>query len=304
MQFARRFAVALLGVGLLAGSMTASHAALTPTPVIATRADEFHPAASTDYIAWVQWNGRQSLAYAQARSGGAIVRVNAQRTQGFVGSIDGTTLVYQQFSFTTGVSDVYSFDLLTHARAKIAVPGPDRWEYSPRASGDWLMFGRSYPSSDDLRLYLTNLTTHETRLLASTGNPRRALTPGQVNGNYAVYEVDAANKKRTTSCEVVLYDIGADTKSTIVNPGQKCQFAPSVNPSGTVFFGRSGFGCGKNSSLRQLPLGGSVSTLVTFPAGRDFYSSYALDNGDATTDVFYDPATCGQRANIVKVTAP
>jgi hypothetical protein len=292
----------LVGVGLLTGPMAASQAASTPVSVIATPADDYRPAASSDYIAWVEWTGRKNIAYAQARSGGPIVRVNAPGTQGFVGSIVGTTVVYQQYDFESGESDIYSFDLVTHDRVKIVVPGRNRWEYSPSQSGDWLMFGR-YFSSGNRRLYITDLVSHEMRLLAETDKPDRALTPGQVNGNYAVFGRSFWGK-HSASCDVFLYDISAEATAKIANPGPKCQFGPSVDPSGTVFFGRSGFGCGKNVSLRQLPVGGSVSTLVSFPEGRDFYYSYALDNLDGTTDVFYDPLRCRHPANIVKITAP
>jgi hypothetical protein len=78
-----------------------------------------------------------------------------------------------------------------------------------------------------------------------------------------------------------------------------------VNPAGTVFFARSGSGCGKNVVLRQQPLASSATTVGTIGAGHDVISLYAVDNGDTTTDLYYDPASCTKaRADVVKVTLP
>ena len=77
-----------------------------------------------------------------------------------------------------------------------------------------------------------------------------------------------------------------------------------MNPAGTVYFGRSGSRCGRNALLRRQPLGGAASTLVDFADGHDIYSTYALDNGDTTTDVYYDPWRCGTQADIDKLTDP
>ena len=38
--------------------------------------------------------------------------------------------------------------------------------------------------------------------------------------------------------------------------------------------------------------------------GHDVTSLYAVDNGDTTTDVYYDPYKCGGNADIVMVNEP
>jgi hypothetical protein len=106
------------------------------------------------------------------------------------------------------------------------------------------------------------------------------------------------------SCDVFQYDITADTVTKIDDPNARCQYAASVNPTGTIYFARSGFGCGKNVLIRTLPLGGSVSTILDFADGRDLYTTYAVDNGDTTTDVYLDPFRCGHDADVVKITDP
>jgi len=67
---------------------------------------------------------------------------------------------------------------------------------------------------------------------------------------------------------------------------------------------RSSFGCGRSVRLQAYPIGGPASMLLLLPDNRDFTTSYAVDNGDATTDVYFDPFRCGGKANIVKVTTP
>ena len=43
---------------------------------------------------------------------------------------------------------------------------------------------------------------------------------------------------------------------------------------------------------------------MTLSDGHDVSSLYAVDNGDTTTDVYYDPYKCGGKANIVMVNEP
>lgn len=68
--------------------------------------------------------------------------------------------------------------------------------------------------------------------------------------------------------------------------------APSVDPTGTVYLARSGFGCAKNVLLRRFPVGGPAATLMPLENNLDLSQTYAVDNGDGTTDVYFDPANC------------
>ena len=79
-----------------------------------------------------------------------------------------------------------------------------------------------------------------------------------------------------------------------------------MNPAGTVFFARSGCGCGKNVVLRRAGARelGHATFVIDSRTGTTSTSLYAVDNGDTTTDVYYDPYKCGGQANIVKVTEP
>jgi len=277
--------------------------AMSATGVITTKADEFYPAATDTYIAWDVWDGKHSVVYAK-QFGGSKWRVSPRGTDAWVGSIDGTILTYQQAVFSKGRSDIYTYDLVAKTRNKIGSPvSTSRWEYDGNSSGDWVMYARYYRDADR-KLFLYNTNTLERRTLASTSGRAFLLRPGQLSGNYAVWEKSEVRHRRIKACNVFLYDIVGDTTTKLANPNARCQYAPAVNPAGTVYFGRSGFGCGRNAVIRQQPLGSSASLLVKLADGHDFFSPYAVDNGDTTTDVYYDPYRCGHQADIVKVTDP
>jgi len=275
------------------------------TGVITTKADEFNPAATDTYIAWNVYVHKHYVVYAK-QFGGARFRVNPTGTDAWAGSIDGTTLTYQQWVSSKGRSDIYTYDLVAKTRSKVGSPvSTDRWEYDGVASGDWVMFARYYRNADR-KIFLFNTSTLELRRLAATSGKRWLLRSSQVNGNYAVWEKVLLRHGQLAGCAIFLYDIAGETATKLDNPNARCQYASSVNPAGTVYFARSGFGCGKNVVLRQEPLGGSATTIVNFADNHDVSNLYAVDNGDTTTDVYYDPYRCGRsiQADIVKVTEP
>ena len=278
--------------------------AIGATGVLTTKAYEFNPAATDTYISWNGISHRHYVVYAKP-IGGSRFRVNPKGTDAWNGSIDGTTLIYQQYVPSKGRSDIYSFDLSTKTRSKLGSPvSTDRWEYDPAGSGEWVMYGRYFRNADR-KIYIYNTTTLELRTIASTSGNNWLLDPSQVNGNYAVWDRYKFRRHRPVECNVFLYDIAGDTKTKLANPNNRCQYSPGVNPAGTVFFGRSGFGCGRNVVLRQIPLAGSPTRVVKIRSGHDVQSLYAVDNGDTTTDLYYDPSSCTKaKADIVKVTLP
>ena len=278
--------------------------AVGATGVLTTKAYEFNPAATDIYISWNGINHRHYVVYAKP-FGGSRFRVNPKGTNAWNGSIEGTTLIYQVYVPSKDRSDVYSYDLVTKTRTKIGKPvSTDRWEYDPVGSGDWVMYARYFRNADR-KIYLYNTNTHELRTLASTSGRAWSLTPSQVNGNYAVWEKAKYRHSNTLGCDVFLYDIAGGTKTKLANPNDRCQYSPGVNPAGTVFFARSGLGCGKNVVLREQALAGSATTVGTIRAGHDVTSLYAVDHGDTTTDLYYDPVSCTKpRADVVRVNLP
>lgn len=285
----RRPAVVVISCLFLVVVTAPSAVGATPVAVVATKATELQPAASTDYIAWAIKTRSGQNVYAK-QTGQSRFRVNPAGTRGALGGIDGTTLIYQEYTRT---SDIFFFDLTSKARINAGAPINTRqWEYWPSVSGDWVLFGRLF-RDNRRRVILYNTATGETRVLAETSGSRRLLNPGQVAGNFVAWEKTVLSRGGDlTSCDIFLYDIANTTTTTIPNPDQRCQYAASVNQSGTVYYARSGFGCGKSVTLNKHPIAGPSTSLVSLRAGVDFTDSYALDNGDGTTDVFFDPGSC------------
>ncbi|MGH3041034.1 MAG: hypothetical protein ACRDNG_04730 [Gaiellaceae bacterium] len=143
---------------------------------------------------------------------------------------------------------------------------------------------------------------YDTTLSAYTGAPggtRTIAEPGQVNGNYAVWF------RCTPACDVFLYDIAARTTARIPNPGRRQQYDPSVTSDGTVYFVRSGRGCGAAVRLVRHPLGGPGRVLASLGAGRDSFHTYALENDDGTTTVLFERVRCSTRAyDVLKLIDP
>ena len=296
-------AAVLLG---LTGALPAT--AADPVKVLSTKADEYNPAASDTYLSWNVWNGSANVVYAKP-FGGARMRVSPTGASGWNGSIDGTSLTYQQYSQKKGTSDIYRFGLVTKKRTKL--PGAintKRWEYGPSASGDIIAFARWLPTGDR-KLIVYDMDGGTSRTVATTSRARVSIEVGQVSGNWLTYEKYAYHKRdQPTSCEVFLYDIADRTTSKIPNPNSRCQYGPSVDTAGTVYYARSAFACGVNVVVRAYPIGGPVTTLTQLADGKDTISTYAVDEG-GSADVYYDQSRCKPNdgygpGDIYKVTAP
>lgn len=124
-------------------------------------------------------------------------------------------------------------------------------------------------------------------MLATVTGAKANIQPGQVNGNFVAWSTSNAK-----SCSVLVRDLEAAKTTKVPNPQGKCLFGPSVANDGTVYYGLSGMGCGTHSHLMRYPVGGPVATLVTFPVGVDFGSSFTLDRGAGKATAYYDRATC------------
>jgi hypothetical protein len=274
--------------------------ALPLIAVRATRAQEAIPSADAEHLAWSQAT-RRSPRYQlyMQRSGEPRVRVNRARTQGFSGGFDGETFVYQETRGTQ--SNLQFYDVASGGRsAPPAGVNTRRWEWHPTLSGDWLLFGRSNSAARVDLVLLRNLVTGETRRLGRLRWGRRTIAePGQVNGNYAVWY------RCTPACDVFLYDIAAGTTTRIPNPNRRQQYDPSVTSDGTVYFVRSGRGCGASVRLVRHPIGGPSKVLATLGSGRDSFHTYALENDDGTTGLFFDRVRCSTGAfDVLKLIDP
>jgi Divergent InlB B-repeat domain/WD40-like Beta Propeller Repeat len=270
-----------------------ARAVTTPTIVLGrNRIGEFQGVKGDRFIAWQQnsrTHPRHYDVFARSLEGGGTFRVNARRTNGANGSIDGDVLVYQQFAGRD--SDLKLFDLADRTRSSPPRGVNTRhWEYWPSMSGDRLLFGRLDPKGHR-RIILFDVSSGRQKTLATVQGPDTFLAPGQVSGDYAVWS-KCPSKGR---CSVFLYRISDGTRQMIPNQGGR-DHAPSVTPDGTVYFARSGRSCGSSTRLvRYLP-GGPATTLWRLPSGDDVGTTRVHPEPAGTTTLYYDHFACGRRS--------
>jgi Tol biopolymer transport system component len=148
-------------------------------------------------------------------------------------------------------------------------------------------------------VYLGDRTSGKLTQLASAAT----IAPGQVNGNYAVWE---QCQESNGECNVYRHDIAAKTTTRISNTfrSSRFQYAPSVTTTGTVYFVHSGHGCGTSATLVRQPLGGSDTVLVTFKDGIDVGSTY-VDDTSGTPTVYCSQSICANHSkhgDVYKIT--
>jgi hypothetical protein len=292
----------LLALGCTLGVLVATAApavAVEPVVVVDTDKPEVGPAASTTYLAWIVFSGKNlnPSIRAEAIGSDASFRVNPKGTGAFTGGIDGSTLIYEQFT-ETQKSDLMMVDLST--QTQLEVPdgvNTDAVEFSPSISGSHLLFGRRIHQGAEVILFDTGTGTSQ--VIATRTNTERRfkfVLPIQVNGNYAVWEQSVINRKtdEPIRTDIILYDIAAATMTKLpkTDPKRPSLYGPSVDQDGTVYFGRSSFACGENAQLVSRQLDGTETILYVFPTNKDFRFSGAVDNPGNTTDVYFDRANC------------
>jgi len=275
------------------GASGAASSVTSPVPVKASTRDEVTPAAGGGYFTWAKSRRGHPHVYdvwAQLE-GQAPFKINPGGTSAFGGGIDTTTLVYQQVRKYN--SDLRLFDLV--ARQRMSVPpgiNTQRWEWGPTMSGEWLQFARGVYGVAQ-QVILVNRVTGEQRVLDAVGK-RGSLDPGQVNGNYAVW-----SKCRGNTCDVFRYDIAAGTRNAMPANGQLL-YAPSVVPTGTIYYIRGEATCG-GAELVKTTLDGTTFVLADFGAARDVASTSALvlpgrpPNGGPGGRIYFDIYKCANK---------
>jgi len=282
-------AAGLVVIGLVCAA-TAWATLLTPEPVVTAKGRQIHASAALAgaYLAYGQSRPGNSDAFDVyvKPAGRRRFKVNA-RGQGFAGGIDGTNLIWQRVR--NGQSDLRLFDLASHTRSVPNGVNTRRFEFWPTISGDWILYGQTWHRFVNWRVILHNTNTSETRILDERVNRFHVrVGPGQVNGDYATWETING---RTSVLNVFLYQISTATTTKLPRPTGKVQYYPSVTADGTVFYLRSGLGCG-HVVLRKYAAG--VDTpLAVLPRGYDVLSNtFAVDEGGGVTSVYFDRVQC------------
>jgi hypothetical protein len=297
----RRGVLCTIVVAVALASLAAAPSPALGGPVLTSRAGEFQPVRSRRYLAWERNTRAHPDRYElyARRKGGRKFRVTARGTEGANGGIDGTRLVYQQFSARK--SDIEFFDLARRRRRNPPKGINTRhWEYWPSISGDWIMFGR-YARRRGRKIVVANLRTGAARVIARTKAKNAFLGPGQVNGVWAVY----AECTPATKCDVFRYNLATRARSKVPNPGFY-QRAPSVTPSGTVYFARARHRCGRSVRVMRHALGSRVKTVRQLPDGVDVGDTYVFARGTRRNRVLFDRRKCGRPAgsNIHQLAQP
>jgi hypothetical protein len=292
----------------------AAWAVLAEQRVVATTLDESIPAAdwSADGTAGYLAYSRNSLAapkayhaYLRTTRNGVTkeIRLNT-RGSGWAGGVDAPLVVYQQV--VGDDSNVKFYDIATRTRSN-PLPGLNtfNWEWHPTISGDWILFGRrtfSAPRSDVV--LLVNRLSGIGRILSSA--TRFGLSPGQVNGNWAVFA------RCITLCNVFLHNIEAETTIRLARPDPDSddpvhQYSPAVAPDGTVYLIRGFAHCADALSIVRYgaddPSTGTV--IATVPRGRYVLTTFVRAGTDGSTELFYDRLSCrNDKGDIYKVVDP
>jgi hypothetical protein len=170
-----------------------------------------------------------------------------------------------------------------------------KWECCATMSGGWILFSRGQAYSRDRQLVLLrNLTTGEQRVLDQLKNRNGLVSAGQLNGTFAVW----AKCNPYPRCQLYRYDLATASTTPLPAPAGKVVYSPSVNETGTVYYGQSNPGCGKSVRLMKQPVAGAAELIGALPQGRDLDVSYAhrlpvKPPGDlVTTRIYYDSVRC------------
>lgn len=271
---------------VVASALILDGAALAGGGVLTSpRLNEAGPASEGDFLVWTQSRrahpGRWRV-FAR-EGGGNRFRVSPRGKRAFSGGIEGNLLLYQVVS--RGQSNIKAYNLDTRNRVNVAPAiNTRRWEFHPTISGDFVLFGRQSRRRDKIILF--NRETRNSRLLASVRGGRGRLTyPGQVNGNFAVW-----NKCTRQGCDVFRYNVAQRSRMRIPKE-RTSQYAASVAPDGTTYFARSGLRCGTNVTLHKRA-NGNTSRIGTV-GDRDLLFTYA-DTSGGPTDLYYESARCAR----------
>lgn len=238
-----------------AGASAAVPDSWTPVKSDPTRDDQY---ASTlgGALAWSHDSaahpGRFDM-YVEKQNG-TTVKVNAAGTQGIAGDLNGQSIFYlqqlgdrsariQRYDLTSGKRSPLPAKVNQSSRFTINSAGPYGPDGNPlTASGPWLLFSALVPAPDPDDDYpsdaamLYNRVTHRLVTLGTVSREASWITPGQVNGRYAVWVVrdDAAG-----TGGVYRYDLKTHT-SEVIKPYDRYdgpdRLDASVSADGTVYY--------------------------------------------------------------------
>ena len=294
-----RRVTSLLVAALILLLPQAASAVVAPTKVYDPPGNEWFPFRNASYLAYEgtsTTHPRHGNAYARDLTSSTNQKLNAKGTEGDPGGFDpGTnTVIFQEWS---DGSAIRMFDL--DSQTSVPVPGvvnSPKWEWEPRISTAYISFFRNTKVNG---VWYADLYLYDR---ASTDLTKMARMPSahyNVNGTVGEQYATWSSCDRKT-CHAYLYDATTATKTTIPTRNGRPQYAPAVDEvHGTLFFVRSGFGCGVSVIFYKVPVANPATAptkVAQLPDGVDVDTA-SLDG----PDLLFSRIACGKSSGIYEL---
>lgn len=177
--------------------------------------------------------------------------------QAVAGGFDPTAnrVIYQQSG--PGSSAIFSYNLTSGARKKVAGVNSPADDTDPRISGTYISFLRPFRKNGRgfVGVYLFTRGGGPAKRIASYPGSR-FLTNGSVGDTYATWTVCS-----NVTCSAYVYNANTKRLKKIPTVHNYPQYAPVIDEaSGNAYFVRSGFGCGVHVTFYRVPANHVAST--------------------------------------------
>jgi hypothetical protein len=300
----RRTLAPLLILVTLFSTVGPASAGVVTEPVVTGKPDQFGPGAEDDtWIGWTQF--AKPLFTAHIRLQSAADHRKFRRRDGansFFGGFDPSNddVIFQDAKGTS--SNLYLYHVATDGFG--APPdgiNTDRWEWAPRISTAFILFGRNRfgAGSAPWKVMLYDRVAGTFRVLDTVENQCGCIWPEAVNERYAAWT------KCEARCHVFVYDTMTDTKTKVPNPSKQ-QYAAALSEDGQVYFVRSGDTCNADPKIMRYTIAtDTTETVYLYPNGTNLASGLDLvDGADLNDDLYFDKASCNDvnyRGNIYRI---
>ncbi|HEX2294526.1 MAG TPA: hypothetical protein VHN37_04380 [Actinomycetota bacterium] len=296
----RRLGAAALAIVLALSSSATVLSQAKDRPAVKSPAWENEAAAGGGYLAW-QKNSRGRRHHYDLflrKPSGRVVKVNRPGTQGGLGSIDGGTLVYQEWRkeatpYARGAfSRIVLYDLKTGRRTMPAAVNGASWEHWPTISGPWIFYA-VLDSSGNRHLYAFNRKTKAREYVA--GAHVEYLQPGRAEGGVVAWVSQSLGQRRTRA-----YVMDMEGRGYWELRSSRWQWAPTVGPQGAVYVLETGRQCGSSPVIKRYARtaedGYSTGKVVLrLPEGVDSSWSSAYADARGLAAVVHQRLRCGTR---------
>ncbi|MGH2539894.1 MAG: hypothetical protein ACRDGK_05190 [Actinomycetota bacterium] len=305
MKHMLRIAALVVAFVALVAAMPAATAFINPDVVKGTSLFEGYGASthigSRRLFAWTNEMTRESDldAFVEA-NGGAVTRINADRTNAFVGGFDSGTdrVIFQQVSKND--SDLFLYDISARTREPLRALNDGHWQWNPsidtdRSGTPWVAYGvnRFGSPSAKWRLYLVNMDTSERTLLDETTNRCGCLFPGTVAYPWVTWSIGA-------DATTWRYNIRSGEREPLLATDRD-EYSAATTPNGTTYIAQGGDRCGVNARLYRVARDGSSTLLLRFAPGRE-PANLSVDHTAPHDRLFYDRRIClSGRADILRL---